>query len=173
MTMLRKILRALKAMLQAFVRGIDGVWRYVAGTGGGDVMVDDLVDTGTPEEKAASSAEPPPPLEEHDLRVDRRRDAALVRTYCMRTVMTGERPALEPCLPRVIKEWLGGLGAGEIKMLADATADQVFQHVGTGPYLQGCHRVQRLRPLTLPTKTGPGTIGDGPRQVNVLRRALG
>jgi hypothetical protein len=172
--MLRKILRALKAMLASFAKGIDGVWRFVAGSGGGDVMVDDLVDSETPAEKAARTAEPPPAIEEHDLRVDRRRDAALVRTYCMRAVMTGERPAMAPCLPRVVKDWLGGLDAGELKMLADATGDQVFQHLGPkGPYLQGLHRVQRLRPLTLPTKTGPGSIGDGPREVAVLRRALG
>jgi hypothetical protein len=171
--MLRKILKALKAMLMSFVKGIDGVWRYVAGARGGDVMVDDLVDTETPAEKAAATADPAPPLEEHDLRVDRRGDAALVRTYAMKAVMTGERPALEPCLPRVTREWLGGLDAGELKMLADATSDQVFQHIGEGPYLQGCHRVQRLRPLKLPMKTGPGTIGDGPREVAVLRRALG
>jgi hypothetical protein len=170
--MLRKILRALRAMLMSIVKGLDGVWRYVAGSGGNDVMVDDLVDTETPEEKAAASAEPPPTLEEHDLRVDRRRDAALVRVYAMKAVMTGERPALAPCLPRVTRDWLAGLDAGELKMLADATADQVFQHIGEGPYLQGCHRVQRLRPLMLPMKTGPGTIGDGPREMNVLRRAL-
>lgn len=173
--MLRKILKALRSALRAMAKAIDGTWRYVfgGGGGGGDIVMDDDHDAPDPVEKSVENAgTTPSPLDEHDARVDQRRDASLVRIYSMKALMSGERPALAPCLPRIVKEWLRGLDAGQLKMLADATADQVLQHLHKGPYLQGVHRVQRLQPVPLDKKTGPAIDDDEPRDVASLRPAF-
>jgi hypothetical protein len=169
--MLRKILKALSSALRAMVRAIDGTWRHVFGSGGGDLMVDDMQETDADPHKAVESAGKAPFLNEHDLRTNMRRDAALVRIYCMKAVMTGERPALAPCLPRAVRDWLPGVDAGGLKLIADATADEVLQHLHKGPHLQGVHRVQRLKPVALVMKTGHAD--DVPREVADLRPAFG
>jgi hypothetical protein len=170
--MLRKILKALRSALRAMVKALDGTWRTLFGAGAGDIVIDDDHDF-VPEEKTVESAGTTPALEEHDLRTDRRRDAALVRIYSMKAVMTGERPELAPCLPRVVRDWLAGLDSGELRMIADATPDAVFSHLGEGPYIQGVHRVQRLQPVPLEMRTGPAVDDDRPRPVADLRAAFG
>jgi hypothetical protein len=173
---MRRILMALKAMLASFVKGIDGVWRFVFGSGGGgDYMIDD--DDGAPDPAAEKSVESarttPPEPDEHAVRTARRHDAALVRTWALTTLTDGRRPPLAPCLSRVVRDWLPGLDAGELTLIADATPDQVLQHLATGPYIAGLHRVQRLPPAPLDRKTGPVIDhDDGPRDVADLRAAL-
>jgi hypothetical protein len=142
----------------------------VFGAGGGDIVVDDYEPS---IEKPVEIVETRAPEEEHDLRTDLRRDAALVRIYAMKAVMTGERSALAPCLPRIVREWLPGLDVGQLRMLADANADQVLQHIHQGPYLTGVHRVQRLQPVALSMEAGPATFDDEPREVDALTPALG
>jgi hypothetical protein len=168
--MLGKIMKALRSALRSMMRLLDGTWRYVFGAGGGDIVVDDYEPV---VEKTLENAVNAPAPEEHDLRTDLRRDAALVRIYAMKSVMTGERPASASCLPRIVREWLPGLDAGQLKMLAEANADQVLQHIHQGPYLQGVLRVQRLQPVPLEMQTGPGVDDGGPREIAEVRPAFG
>jgi hypothetical protein len=172
---MRRILAALKAMVRAIVRMVDGTWKFVFGSGGGggDYMIDD--DDYAPDpaevEKSAESVGTSPAPDEHLLRLDQRRDASLVRIHAMKAVMSGVRPAIEPCLPRSVREWLPGLSVGELKMLADATPDQVRAHLNAGPFIQGLYRIQRLQPVRLLMKTGP-VDRDEPRDVSVLRPSI-
>jgi hypothetical protein len=169
---MRRILAALKAALRTMLRMVDGTWKFVFGSGGGDYMIDD--DDGAPdpaEQKSVASAGITQEPDEHDLRLDQRRNASLVRIHAMKAVMSGVRPTMEPCLPRSVREWLPGLSVGELKMLADATPDAVRQHLGSGPYIQGVHMVQRLQPVPLQMKTGP-VDRDEPRDVSVLRPSI-
>jgi hypothetical protein len=154
---------------------VDGTWKFVFGGGGGDYLIDD--DDGAPDphaaEKSVESAGTTPEFDEHAVRTARRRDAALVRTWALTTLTDSKRPPMAPCLPRIVRDWLPGLDASELTLIADATPDQVLQHLATGPYIAGLHRVQRLPPVALDRKTGPVMLDDGPRDVAGLRAAFG
>jgi hypothetical protein len=173
--MLRKILKAIKAAFRTMVRALDGTWKYVfGGSGGGDIMLDD--DDGAPdagEKTLESTGTTPAEPDEHALRTARRRDASLVRTYALTALVDGGRPPLAPCLPRVVRDWLPGLDASDLTLVADATPDQVLTHLAAGPYITGLHWVQRLPPVALDRKTGPVMHDDGRRDVAELRLALG
>jgi hypothetical protein len=82
------------------------------------------------------------------------------------------RPPLAPCLARIVREWLPGLSAGDLEMVADATPDQVLQHLNEGPYIQGLHRVQRLQPAPLYVKKTGLVNDDEPCEVADLKPAF-
>ena len=167
--MLRKFLKALRSTLRAMMKMLDGTFASVFG-GGGDIVLDDDYDAPAPFEKSVENARTTEaPIDEHALRTDQRRDAALVRIYSMRALLTGERPALAPCLPRNIRDWLPGLDAGELKLIADATPDQVLQHLHQGPYIPCLRRVQRLQPVALSMEPVPAIGDDEPHEVADLR----
>jgi len=171
--MFAKIAKAIRSALRSMLKMVGGVWTRVFGSAGSDIVIDD--DHGAPDlaEKPVENAGTTPAPDEHAERTARRRDASLVRTYALTAIVDGKRPPLAPCLPRIVKDWLPGLAAGDLTLIADATPDQVLQHLHQGPYIQGLHRVRELPPVALDAKTGPAINDDEPRDVAELRPVFG
>lgn len=169
--MLRKILKALRSALRAMVKAIDGTWRTVFGSGGGDIVVDDYEPA--MDKSVESVGTTPAPVDEHVLRTESRRDAALVYVYAGKCQLDGVRPPAAPCLPRVTRDWLAGLSLADLRLLTDAGQDGIRAHLSTGPYIQGLHRIRRLPPIALATIPGPAVDHDGPPRNAAVLRALG
>ena len=166
-------MKAIKAAMRSMLKAIGGAWSVLFGSGGGDIVIDDDYDAPDSAEKAVESAGTSPDPDEHMLRTALRRDASLVRTYAFTALVDGKRPALAPALSRIAKDWLPGLTTSDLTLIADATPDQVLQHMHEGPYIEGLHRLRKLPPVPLAMKTGPVTGGDEPRPVASLRPAFG
>jgi hypothetical protein len=171
--MFAKMIKAVRSALRSMLKMVGGVWTRVFGSTAGDVVIDD--DHGTPDlaEKGVENAATTPVPDEHDLRTARRRDAAVVRTYALTALVDGKRPPTAPCLSRPLRAWLLGLTASDLALIADATPDQVLQHLHRGPYIQSLHRVRELPPVALNAKTGPAVNDGEPRDAVELRPACG
>jgi hypothetical protein len=147
--MLRKIVIAIKVAFRAMMRAIGGAWATLFGDGGGeDIVVDDDDETAdlTPEK---STEDEPDPMADYKKRLEVQRQAAAVVAYACDADVDGKRPVPAPCLTRIQRSWLAGLGAGDLRLIADSDRETVCGHLGSGPYIQGLLRVRELRALAL------------------------
>jgi hypothetical protein len=146
---MRKILNAIKAALRAMMRALGGAWATLFGGGAGeDVVIDDDHEPAdAPSENLVEKE--PDPMADYKERLERQRQAAAIFTYACDADVDGKRPVPAPCLTRLQRSWLGGLGAGELCLIADSDRESVWSHIGSGPFIEGLVRVCELPPLVL------------------------
>ena len=147
--MLRKLLKALKTALRSMMKMLSGAWAGVFGGGGGeDIVIDD--DNEPAETPAENSVEnEPDPMDNYTERLVLQRQTAAIITYACDADVDGKRPTPSPCLSRIQKSWLAGLGAGDLRLIADSDREVVCRHIGSGPHIQGLFQVRELPPVVL------------------------
>jgi hypothetical protein len=147
--LMRKILNAIKAALRAMMRALGGAWAALVGGGGGeDVVIDDDHEpVDAPSENSVVNE--PDPMADYKERLEMQRQAAAIITYACDADVDGKRPVTAPCLTRLQKSWLGGLGAGDLRLIADSDRESVCSHIGSGPFIHSLLQVQELPPLVL------------------------
>jgi hypothetical protein len=117
-----------------------------------DRSVDDDYSEDAPEAPQEKAEESLDPLAEYHEHLAMQRQAAAIVTYACDADVDGKRPTPSPCLSKLQVSWLGGLGAGDLRAIADSEREAVFNHIGSGPYIQGLMRTGvaagRPAPLT-------------------------
>jgi hypothetical protein len=147
--MLRKIVIAIKAAFRAMMHALGGAWTTLFGDGGGEgIVIEDDDETAdlVPEK---SMEDEPDPMADYRKLLEVQRQAAAVVAYACDADVDGRRPIPAPCLTRIQKSWLAGLGAGDLRLIADSDRVTVCGHLGSGPYIQGLLRVRELPTVAL------------------------
>lgn len=147
--MLRKIFSAIKRALRAMAMWARNRAAGIAGIFGGGCEIIEDDDDYVPEAETEKTVEKDPAVEAYKERLEMQTQARVILAYAADCQVDGRRPHLTPVLPRVIKDWLGGLSLTQMRQITDAGAEKIGCHITGDVLIQGLPEVQRLPKVAL------------------------